>query len=103
MELFLSILPFLFTSMVIGICWRWSLLGLLCFCAAAGFTLALCLRDWSDFHFQAIVANARQGGGAWSSWLLGMLVYFMFSGLPAAVGGGLGYALRQIKVADSKH
>jgi hypothetical protein len=98
MELFLFIVgAFVFGGAVIGVFWRWHPVGLLALCSVLGFAISLGTRDWSHFDFAALVANARAGGGAWQSWCMGLVVYFIYSGVPAAVGGACGFALRQMR------
>ncbi len=88
---------FVFGGAVIGVFWRWHPLGLIAFCVVLGYAISFVMRDWSDFDFAAIVADARAGGGAWVSWCVGVAVYFFYSGFPAAVGGVCGFALRQMR------
>lgn len=95
--LLLALAAFVFGGAVIGAFWRWHPVGLLAVCAVLGFTISLVTRDWSDFDLAAIVANARAGGASWVSWCVWMVVYFILSGLPAAVGGACGFALRQMR------
>jgi len=78
MELLLFILLFVFGGAVIGILWRWRLSWLLALCALLGFAICLIImHDWS-----------------WSVWLV---IYFILFGVPAAVGGACGFALRQMR------
>src|SRR5687767_7389083 len=97
MELLLFIVGFAFGGTVIGILWRWHVLGLIVLCAVLGFVVCLVMRDWSDFDFPAIVANARDGGSSWVSWCVWLGIYFIVFGVPAAVGGACGFALRQMR------
>ena len=97
MELLPFIVAFVFGGAVIGVFWRWHLLWLLTLCAVLGFGFCLVMRDWSDFDFGAIVANARAGGSSWVSWCVWLVIYFILFGVPSAVGGACGFALRQMR------
>lgn len=97
MEFIFFIVAFLFGGAVIGVFWRGELLCLFALCVLLGFTICLAMRDWSDFDFGGIVANARAGGSSWISWFVWIVIYFVVSALPAAVGGACGFALRQMK------
>ena len=83
MELLLFVVAFAFGGAVIGIFWRWNLFWLLALCAMLGFDM----RDWSDFHFGAIVADARAGGSSWVSWCVGLTIHFIVFAVPTAIGG----------------
>lgn len=97
MELLLFIVAFVFGGAVVGVFWRWHLHWLLALCSVLGFAVCLVMLDWSDFDFAAIVANARSGGSSWVSWCVWLIIYFVLFGVPAAVGGACGFALRQTR------
>jgi hypothetical protein len=97
MAFLLFIVAFAFGGAVIGTFWRWHLFWLLALCAMLGFTIYLVMRDWSDFDFGAIVADARAGGSSWVSWCVGLTTYFILFAGPAAVGAACGFALRQMR------
>ena len=95
MELLFVMVVFCLGGAAIGAFWRWHLAWLLVLCAVLGFAISLAMRDWSDFDFSVIAADAHRGGGAWVSWVVWLLTLFILFAVPAGVGGSVGFVLRQ--------
>jgi len=96
-ELLILLVTFAFGGAVIGIFWRRHFLWLLALCAGLGFAVALVMRDWSNFDFSAIAANARAGGASWVSWCVWLFVEFLYSAIPSAIGGAVGFMIRKMR------
>jgi hypothetical protein len=76
----------------LGLAWRWHLAWLFLLCAAAGFTVFVFLRDWSDFSFSAIIQDAN----SIESWMIYLPIHFIPFVILVMGGGAIGLAVRRM-------
>ena len=91
MEILGLIVAFASLGVVVGLYWRWRLRRLLAVCVAVGLLAGLvaALSDPGG-TLSEILADARFGGSAWESYCTWGGVFFVYTGVPMAIGGTLG-------------